>query len=117
METEDLGLPETLASVFRKPKEPCELWRERPFSVRVSERGALRYLAGQFDRVHLFPAERKAVIYDFKTARRAEVTPGYVRQMSDYRTALAALTGWPKENLRAVLLFTRAGKAVEVPCD
>lgn len=116
-ETEDLGLPETLASVFRKPKEPCELWRERPFSVRVSERGALRYLAGQFDRVHLFPAERKAVIYDFKTARRAEVTPGYVRQMSDYRTALAALTGWPKENLRAVLLFTRAGKAVEVPCD
>ncbi len=104
-----------LREVFRKPQEPCELWRERPFSVRVSERGALRYLAGQFDRVHLFPEARRAVIYDFKTARRAEVTPAYRRQLTDYRTALAALTGWPKGNLRAVLLFSRLGEAVEVP--
>lgn len=111
----DDSLPGVVRTLFRKPVEPCELWRERPFSVRVSERGALRYLAGQFDRVHLFPGTRRAVIYDFKTARRAEATRGYVRQLADYRTALAALTGWPKENLRTVLVFTRANAIVEVP--
>lgn len=110
-------LPGVVRALFQKPAEPCELWRERPFSVRVSERGALRYLAGQFDRVHLFPEARRAVIYDFKTARRAEATPGYVRQLADYRTALAALTGWPKENLRTVLVFTRADATVEVTHD
>lgn len=110
-------LPGVVRALLRRPEEPCELWRERPFSVRVSERGALRYLAGQFDRVHLFPEARRAVIYDFKTAHRAEATPGYVRQLADYRAALAALTGWPKENIRTALVFTRANATVEVTHD
>lgn len=101
--------------VFRKPTtERCELWRERPYSVRVNDDGALRYIAGQFDRVHLFPDSRRAVIYDFKTSREAVVTPAYQKQMTEYRLALAALTGYDVANIRMVLLFTRHRQAVEV---
>lgn len=100
--------------VFRKPDEPCELWQERSFSVKVSVSGALRYYAGQFDRVHLFPESRRAVIYDFKTSREPVATPAYCQQLRDYGRALTALTGYPPEAIRLVLLFTRSGKAVEV---
>lgn len=101
--------------VFRQPDEPCELWRERAFSVRLTESGPLHYMAGQFDRVHLFPATRRAVIYDFKSGASAELTPAYCRQMQDYRLALARLTGYPRAAIRCVLLFTRQRCAVEVP--
>jgi ATP-dependent exoDNAse (exonuclease V) beta subunit len=101
--------------VFRKPTtERCELWREHPYSVRLTREGGLRYIAGQFDRVHLFPDSRKAVIYDFKTSREAVVTPAYRKQMTEYRSALAALTGYALEDIRMVLLFTRHHQAVEV---
>lgn len=101
--------------VFRKPDEPCELWRERTFCVCLSETKPLRYIAGQFDRVHLFPQSKRAVIYDFKTSREAALTPAYARQMRDYRTALMHLTGFPEAAIRMVLLFTRSGRVVEVP--
>lgn len=101
--------------VFRRPAEVCELWRERAFSVRLAAEGPLHYMAGQFDRVHLFPAARRAVIYDFKSGASAELTPAYRRQMQDYRLALAHLTGYPREAIRCVLLFTRQRCAVEVP--
>lgn len=101
--------------VFRKPDEPCDLWRERPFSVKISSDGALRYTAGQFDRVHLFPESRRAVIYDFKTSAVPEATPAYCQQLRDYSRALTALTGYPPESIQLILLFTRSGKAVEVP--
>ena len=42
-------------------------------------------------------------------------TPGHVTQLRDYRQALAALTGYAPADIRTVLLFTRAGRAVEVP--
>ena len=107
--------------VFRKPEEPCDVWRERPFGVRLSQPGSqrLHYMAGQFDRVHLFPRRQAAVIYDFKTGRdageAAEIAPEYRKQLQDYRTALALLTGYPRAQIRCVLLFTRTGRAVEVP--
>lgn len=104
-------------AVFRKPNEPCELWRERPFSVNVSDDGSLRYCAGQFDRAHLFPERREAVIYDFKTARLAEVTEAYRKQMTDYRKALAVLTGYDEAKIRTILLFTRHHQAIEVTHD
>ena len=101
--------------VFREPSEPCELWRERTFSVRIPEQGRFRYMAGQFDRVHIFPASHRAVIYDFKTSRLPEVTPAYARQLRDYRLALSILTGIPESAIRMVLLFTHARQALEVP--
>lgn len=101
--------------VFREPSEPCELWRERTFSVRIPEQGRFRYMAGQFDRVHIFPESHRAVIYDFKTSRLPEVTPAYARQLRDYRLALSILTGIPASAIRMVLLFTHARQAVEVP--
>ncbi len=107
--------PAVFPEVFRRPAEPCELWRERPFAVSLREGGRTRRLAGQFDRVHLFPKSRRAVIYDFKTSRVPAVTPAYARQLRDYRAALAALTGFAPAAIRMVLLFTRSGRAVEVP--
>ncbi len=106
-----------LRPIFRTPEEPCELWRERSFSVRRKEGATLRYLAGQFDRVHLYPARKTAVIYDFKVTRDTTITPAYARQMADYRAALATLTGWEPRAIRTVLLFTQVGEAVEVPYD
>lgn len=102
--------------VFKKPDEPCELWRERAFSVKLKDDSdALHYLAGQFDRVHLFPESRRAVIYDFKTSAVPIATPEYCRQLRDYSRAVTALTGYPPESIQRILLFTRCGKAVEVP--
>ncbi len=101
--------------VFREPSEPCELWREQTFSVRIPEQGRFRYMAGQFDRVHIFPESHRAVIYDFKTSRVPEVTPAYARQLRDYRLALSILTGIPEASIRMVLLFTHARQALEVP--
>ena len=100
------GVP---AEVFKRPDEPCELWRERPFSVQLpQEAGAgFRYLPGQFDRVHLFPNSKRAIIYDYKTAYKAEVTPAYARQLKDYRMALSVLTGYPVEAIQMKLVFTR----------
>ena len=106
--------PPCFPEVFRKPDEPCDLWRERPFAVLLRGEGAPRRVAGQFDRVHVFPASRRAVVYDFKTSREAVATPAYARQMREYRAAVAALTGFAPGDVRAVLLFTRQGVAVEV---
>ena len=106
--------PPCFPEVFRRPEEPCELWRERTFAVTVREGGKTRRLVGQFDRVHLFPESRRAVVYDFKTSREPVATPAYERQLRDYRAALAALTGFQPEDIRMVLLFTRSGRSVEV---
>ena len=106
--------PPCFPEVFRRPEEPCELWRERTFAVTVRVGGKTRRLVGQFDRVHIYPASRRAVIYDFKTSREPVATPAYERQLRDYRVALAELTGFPPEAIRMVLLFTRSGRSVEV---
>ncbi len=109
--------PACFPEVFRRPDESCELWRERPFAVVLREGARQRRLVGQFDRVHIFPQTRRAVIYDFKTAHEPIATPAYARQLRDYRDALAALTGFAPADIRMVLLFTRVGRAVEVPGD
>lgn len=100
--------------IFDEPKEPCILWRERPFVVTYADtEGHTKRIAGQFDRVHIFG--NRAVIYDFKTGSSSEVTPAYRKQMNDYRCALTVLTGLPQTSIRAVLLFTGEKVAVEVP--
>lgn len=107
-----MGMP---AEIFATPiDEACELWRERPFSAQLSTDGTLRYIAGQFDRVHIFPQSRRAVIYDFKSTRLAEVTPAFETQLKDYRTALSQLLGFDEANIQMKLVFTRHGKVVEV---
>ena len=107
IEWSDKGAWGVPAEVFKRPDEPCILWRERPFSVQVSNEGRLRYLPGQFDRVHLFPNSKRAIIYDYKTSHAAEVTPAYARQLKDYQKALAIMTGYPIENIEMKLVFTR----------
>lgn len=101
--------------VFRKPTdETCELWRERPFSVCLKAAEGNSYMAGQFDRVHLFPERRSAIIYDYKTSYSAEVTSAYREQLGKYRQALAVLTGYDVADIRTILLFTRHHQAIEV---
>ena len=107
IEWSDRGAWGVPAEVFQRPDEPCIVWRERPFSVQVSNEGRLRYLPGQFDRVHLFPNSKRAIIYDYKTSHAAEVTPAYARQLKDYQKALAIMTGYPIENIEMKLVFTR----------
>ncbi len=102
-------------NVFKRPDEPCELWRERSFAVTLSEDATHRYIAGQFDRVHLFPQSKRAIIYDFKTTQSPGRTEAYDRQLREYRTALAALTGYPIEAIRTFLLFTHNATIEEVP--
>ncbi|MBR6803013.1 MAG: UvrD-helicase domain-containing protein [Kiritimatiellae bacterium] len=114
-DTPPSGIP---AEVFAKPRgEVCELWRERPFSVRLSSEGGLRYIAGQFDRVHIFPQSRTAVIYDFKSAHMAQVTSAYATQLKEYRAALATLLGYKESDICMKLVFTRHNKVLEVPAD
>lgn len=100
--------------VFQRPSEPCELWRERSFSVRLSNdnNNELNYSVGQFDRVHLF--SNRAVIYDFKTSRTPMVTAAYRKQLADYRKALVILTGLAPKAIETVLLFTQSNTQIRV---
>ena len=88
------SLPHSL-NLFRRPEEPCELWREKPFDVLVGG----QWVSGVFDRVHirLRPDGQplSATIYDFKTDKASpeEVQSRYASQMAAYRTAAAILLG------------------------
>ncbi len=82
-------------NLFRRPDEPCELWREKPFDVLVGG----QWVSGVFDRVHirLHPDGQpaSATIYDFKTDKASpeEIQSRYACQMAAYRTAAAILLG------------------------
>ncbi|MEI6071818.1 MAG: UvrD-helicase domain-containing protein [Verrucomicrobiae bacterium] len=85
----------TARNLFRRPDEPCELWREKPFDVLVGG----QWVSGVFDRVHirLHPDGQpaSATIYDFKTdkAPPEEIRSRYAHQMAAYSTAAAILLG------------------------
>jgi ATP-dependent helicase/nuclease subunit A len=82
-------------NLFRRPADPCRLWREKPFDVLIGG----QWVSGVFDRVHIRlrpdgnPAS--ATLYDFKTdnASPEEIQSRYASQMASYRTAAAILLG------------------------
>ena len=82
-------------NLFRRPDEPCDLWREKSFDVLV----AGQWVSGVFDRVHvrLHPDGQpaSATIYDFKTDKASpeEIQSRYARQLTAYKTAAAILLG------------------------
>jgi ATP-dependent exoDNAse (exonuclease V) beta subunit len=107
---------------FVRPSADAALWRERSYE-RLAEHA---WETGQFDRVVFAGtgAERRAVIYDFKTnakdpaesdeafARR--IAQWYAPQMAAYRAALAALTHLPAERISTCCLLAANMGAVRV---
>ncbi len=87
-----------------------QLWRERPFVVRLAD----RLVRGTFDRVHLWtgPDGRatRALLIDFKTdrvddANVAEVVASYTDQLGLYRDALMTMTGLEPGAIETRLCF------------
>jgi hypothetical protein len=103
-----------------------ELWRERPFAVRLDN----QLLSGRFDRVVVYrsvgpglPGQALgAEILDFKTDRIApdksnlpERIERYRPQLHAYRRALAAMLGLDPARITAQLLFVDSGDLCTVP--
>ncbi|NDV61816.1 UvrD-helicase domain-containing protein [Puniceicoccales bacterium CK1056] len=97
--------------VFVKPDCPCDLWREKPYVLRLENR--LSY--GIIDRAVIYrdPAGNpdRVVIYDYKTDsldpdRQAEeqLLEKYSVQVERYREAVSVLTGLPLEKISAKLI-------------
>ncbi|MCK5167642.1 MAG: PD-(D/E)XK nuclease family protein, partial [Rhodospirillaceae bacterium] len=85
---------------------------EAPIIGRVGE----HIISGRIDR--LMVNEDEVMIIDYKTNRNppekaAGIHPAYLRQMAIYKTLLAEI--YPKRVIRAFLLWTRGGVAMEIP--
>ncbi|MCC5834395.1 MAG: UvrD-helicase domain-containing protein [Opitutales bacterium] len=99
--------------------QPCELWREQAFDLRIDG----RWISGIFDRVHLFRSPQgtytHAVLIDFKTetiqadtlSSRSET---YRPQLQRYRQALSAITGINPDKIKALLAFLHNGQVIEL---
>jgi ATP-dependent helicase/nuclease subunit A len=103
--------------------DTLEVWRERAFAVRDGD----SLLSGAFDRVVVSFQDGTAVqaeIIDFKTDTVSSeahsmdnLVEHYRPQMNSYRRAVAALTGLPKKDISARLLFVGAGRTRVVAQD
>ena len=118
-------LPQAFHVAFAKPSPKAKVWREKSYEIFRKGGDKGEWETGQFDRVVFTGdgAERKAVIYDFKTnaVKPGESTEAFERrmcrtyapQMNAYRAALGTLTGLPANRIRSVLLLQSTGSAVE----
>ncbi len=107
-----------LQELLARPSEACELWRERPFVVRIENPSPV-LLSGRFDRVHIFLASgrpRRAIIFDFKTDREDEASlrKRYHEQMAGYRTALSQMLDLAPDRIRCTLVSIPAGTIIEM---
>jgi ATP-dependent helicase/nuclease subunit A len=102
---------------FTKPAGSVEVWRERRFRIARGE----TLESGSFDRVVVWrEGERivRAEVLDFKTskptadlaARREHYRP----QLEAYRTAVAEITGLPREKVVASLFFLEADEYMPI---
>lgn len=116
-------LPELLQpeirALFTKPQQPCEIWREQAFDLRLEE----RWVSGVFDRVVLLRDSQGAVssarIIDFKTDTvTAESAPQraekYRSQLQRYRRALTALIGLETQQIQCSLAFIQPGLVIDM---
>ncbi len=108
----------TLRRMLSRPDEACELWRERPFVVRVEE-PTPTLVSGRFDRVHVFregSRVERAIILDFKTDREDEASlrQRYDAQMSSYRSALAQMLALPSDRIACALVAIPDGTIIEM---
>jgi len=95
-----------------------ELWRERPFSVRLEN----RLVCGTFDRVHLWRrggAYERALLIDYKTDRVDDSSldakvAAYAGQLAAYRAALALMLRLDSGKIDTVLCFVGDARVVSV---
>lgn len=102
----------------------CEVWREAPFSFVREGAAGPEIVSGRFDRLVI---ERggdgraaAATVVDFKSNRvqsdagLAEAAAGYAGQMRDYAAAAGRLLGLRPEQVKTLILFTRANRVWQV---
>ena len=99
---------------------PVELWREKSFELILDG----EWVSGTMDRVVLrrnaAGVAESAEILDYKSDRVADAASlaaaatKHTPQMALYRRVLSRLTGLAAEKIRCRLLFTGAGRTVEV---
>ena len=118
----DLSAPSAFRDALTRPPGAVDLWRERAFERIDGD----RWVSGVFDRVVFFDESGKlrADIFDFKSNRRRpdeseeafaqRMVATYAAQMSDYRQALAQLSGLSPSAIRCTLLLTATRQAVSV---
>ena len=111
-----------LAAVFARPVGAAEVWRERAFEVVLD--GV--WLTGVFDRVVIKKdtAGRAVMawVIEFKSDRAKEekevedrAKGRHTDQLNIYRRVAAVLTGLSVTAVRATLILTTVGRAVDVP--
>ena len=102
-----------LATIWTKPDDRAEVWRERAFEIVLDN----AWVTGVFDRVVLRCAPdgrpERAVVYDFKTDRGAKAdlqraAARHAGQILLYRQVAAVLTGLPLAAVEAELVFTES---------
>jgi ATP-dependent exoDNAse (exonuclease V) beta subunit len=96
-------------TVFTKPPNPADLWRERAFDFMLEG----QWVSGVFDRVVLHRSNEgsptAAIIYDFKTdhGTAAEIEERYAGQMEVYRKAVCRLLRLSPECVKSQILCVR----------
>ena len=110
----------TTREALAHPGGDAEAWRETSFEILLKG----DWLSGTFDRVVVERDENgqpaRATITDFKTdrvntpAEIAEAGVTYQPQLQLYREVLSKMICLPESAIRTQLLFTRAGKLLEV---
>ena len=109
---------EAVCDVLRKPADSeVELWRERPFLVRIED----RLIRGAFDRVTIqlrkSGAAASAHIIDFKTdsvtndSDLERLVDKYRPQVASYREVVAHMLQLDHVHVKAMLLFVTADRA------
>lgn len=102
----------SIQACLSRPESAVELWREKSFSYVEGD----QFIAGVFDRVHLYKDARGTVthaeIIDFKTDRLGDdasldqAAEKHRPQLEAYAKALGKITGLDKAQIKLTLIFT-----------
>jgi len=103
-----------------RPAGNVELWREKSFEIVLEE----KWVTGQFDRVIIIRDDQgratSAIILDYKSnridqpAEFKKAADHYRPQLELYSQALSHILRIPEPSIKKQLLFTRAGKLIEI---
>jgi ATP-dependent exoDNAse (exonuclease V) beta subunit len=116
-----LGFPAALQSIWNKTIVPMRVETERRFLVHEGDKlwkGSLDRIVWLGDGVRVLAAD----VLDFKTdmiepeneAALVDRTKHYRPQIEAYRRVVARLAQMPEDHVAARLIFTSAGKIVEI---
>jgi ATP-dependent helicase/nuclease subunit A len=112
---------EEVIRALTQPSGAAELWREKSFEVVLD---GSQWVSGAFDRVTIMRDAKgvstRAIILDYKSDRVAgesklhKAVDVYRPQLELYRRALSALLRLDEERIGLQLLFTRAGRVLDL---